>query len=518
MASSARARASWRVPIAVRLAHTAAGDQGANPFIEEQEPSYATGDLTGYREFHQKYPFQLSTGASLPELKVAYETWGELNADRDNAILLQTGMSASSHACSHAHNSQKGWWEDFIGPGKTLDTNLFHIICTNNLGGCYGSTGPSSINPADGKPYGSRFPRFEIVDQVTAQFGLLDHLGIQKLHACVGSSLGGMQSVCAAATFPERVGKFVSISACAKSFPGTIAFRHAQRTAIRNDPDWNQGDYYDGPLPEKGLRLAREIGTITYRSGTEWRGRFGQRRVGDADGRPTHGLENEFHIENYLTHQGVKWVNNYDPNSMLWISKAMDGFSMEKPGADGKPCLKAGLATAMMPALVIGVQHDVLFPVWQQKEIADSLREAGNPHVVYYELDCIFGHDSFLLDAVSIGPAVKGHLEQEPGGVKHIWEEHAANARELLQSVSSTVNIHDSMRSMFRALAKGASTVETDRLKGATKIMFMNEAGLTERNIDQIFAERLAKPEVTLKEFMVLHTAFSTLLTGAFLP
>mmetsp|Transcript_145 Transcript_145/g.449 ORF Transcript_145/g.449 Transcript_145/m.449 type:complete len:412 (-) Transcript_145:169-1404(-) len=381
-------------------------------FAEEREPEYASGDLSGYNVFHQTTPFKFRNGLELPELKVAYETWGTLNAQRSNAILLQCGMSASSHAASHSMNKSKGWWEDFIGPGRALDTNNFYIVCSNNLGGCYGSSGPSSRDPRTGSWYGSRFPRFEVQDQVAAQFALMDHLGVDKLHAAVGSSLGGMQSVCAAAMCPERVGRFVSISACAKSFPGSMAFRHAQRQAVRLDPAWNNGDYYDGPLPEAGLKLAREIGTITYRSGLEWQARFGQARTPYET--PIDEVHYEFEIERYLVHQGKKWVNNYDPNSMLWISKAMDGFSMESLDETGVPSLKEGLKTAMQPALVIGVQHDVLFPVWQQKEIADTLRAVGNKHVVYYELDSHFGHDTFLLDYNSVGPAIKGHLEQVP--------------------------------------------------------------------------------------------------------
>ncbi|CAK9035840.1 unnamed protein product, partial [Durusdinium trenchii] len=389
--------------------------------VAAKEPEYHTGgNFEGYHLFHRSAPFTFRNGEQIPELQIAYETWGHLNNKKDNVILLQCGMSASSHACSHARNPAPGWWEEYIGPGRPLDTNLFYVICTNNLGGCYGSSGPSAINSHTGQRYGSSFPRFEVQDQVAAQFVLLDHLGIDQVHACVGASLGGMQSVCAASMFPDRVRKFVSISACAKSFPGSIAFRHAQRQAIMSDPNWRGGDYYDGQLPANGLRLARQLGTITYRSGLEWQQRFGQSLAKGITKRE--GLKNEFMIENYLAHQGEKWVNAYDPNSLLWISKAMDGFSLEKPDRDGKPSLLEGLKEAMMPALVIGVQHDVLFPVWQQKEIADTLRKAGNKGVVYYELDSIYGHDSFLLDAVSIGPAVKGSgswtffLEDASGG------------------------------------------------------------------------------------------------------
>mmetsp|Transcript_1107 Transcript_1107/g.2420 ORF Transcript_1107/g.2420 Transcript_1107/m.2420 type:complete len:535 (-) Transcript_1107:256-1860(-) len=481
--------------------------------VEDSEPTYASGDLSGYKVFDHDGPFELSTGAVLPELHIAYETWGNLNAEKNNAILLQCGMSASSHACSNAGNPTKGWWEDYIGPGKALDTRVFYVICTNNLGGCYGTTGPSSFHP-DGRRWGSRFPRFEVYDQVAAQFKLLDHLEIQKVHACVGSSLGGMQSVCAAARFPDRVGKFISISACAKSFPGSMAFRHAQRSAIMNDPNWNNGDYYERKLPEAGLRLAREIGTITYRSGKEWQDRFGQGRFSTE----FKGLRNEFQIEKYLSHQGKKWVNNYDPNSMLWISKAMDGFTLELPGADGKPCLKTGMALAQQPALVIGVQHDVLFPVWQQKEIADTLRANGNKSVAYYELDSTFGHDTFLLSQETIGPAVKGHLEQEPHGAKHLWEAKAHSFHDILQAVGELTSTADMMRCMFRALSRNGETVEREELRYATKL-FLASDGTNDQRIDNIFNTRLRKRKnVTLKEYLALREAFADSSYETYLP
>jgi len=480
----------------------------------DKEPEYASGDLSGYNLFTHDQPFKLRNGGELPHLHIAYEHWGSLNAKKDNAILLQTGMSASSHAASHKKNPAPGWWEDFIGPGKTLDTNLFYVICTNNLGGCYGSTGPSSKDP-EGKRWGSRFPRFQVHDQVTAQMLLLDYLGIDKLHAAVGSSLGGMQSLCTAGLYPERVNKIVSISACAKSFPGSMAFRHAQRQAIMADPNWNGGDYYDSPLPEAGLKLARQLGTITYRSGKEWQERFGQsRKTADGTGNwMALGLEHEFEIEHYLAHQGQKWVNNYDPNSMLWISKAMDGFSMEAPDKDGRMSLVEGLKKAMMPALVIGVQHDVLFPVWQQKEIADSLRAAGNKGVVYYELDSVFGHDSFLLDAVSIGPAVKGHLEQEPGGARHLWADMAESTARVLQAVNSSVSPADSMRAVFRALSGGAEEVDKERLKNVIKLTFKDIAPET---VEKVFDNRLPDETVTMKEFMGVQDAL--LANEAYLP
>jgi len=335
---------------------------------------------------------------------------------------------------------------------------------------------------------------------------LLDHLGINKLHACVGSSLGGMQSVCTAGHFPDRLNKFVSISACAKSFPGSISFRHSQRQAIMSDPNWAGGDYYDGPLPAAGLRLARQIGTITYRSGQEWQQRFGQRRVSGVtiDGEQTvsddFGLKHEFMIESYLDHQGHKWVNNYDPNSMLWISKAMDGFSMEAKDESGNMSLKSGLSKAMHPALVIGVQHDVLFPVWQQKEIADTLKAAGNKSVVYYELDSVYGHDAFLLDSVAIGPAIKGHLEQEPMGAAHLWKDMAESAGRVLQACLTHRCKADTMRDLFRAVADGEATADASRLKAAVKLTYSHQ--VSEDKVEAIFADKISSSSVSLSQFL----------------
>ena len=255
-----------------------AGTEKDDP--EGPEPAYANV-VTGYQTYHHRQPFALDYGGHLPEFDLAYETWGELNADRSNAVLLHTGLSASSHAHSTAANPAEGWWEKFIGPGKALDTDKFFVICTNVLGGCYGSTGPSSLDPSDGKPYATRFPVLSVFDMVRAQFELLSHLGIQKLAASVGSSMGGMQSIAAAHLEPERVGKVVSISGTARSSPASMAMRYAQRSgessigplagAPRNtnvdfsevsavlmaDPNWKRGFYYDDLPPHTGMKLAR---------------------------------------------------------------------------------------------------------------------------------------------------------------------------------------------------------------------------------------------------------------------
>ncbi|KAJ6164511.1 hypothetical protein N7470_003183 [Penicillium chermesinum] len=424
------------------------------------EPSYTSGQT---ERFHCDTPLLLDWGG----FDIAYESWGELNSDKSNAILLHTGLSASSHAHSTAANPKPGWWEKFIGPGLPLDTDKYHIICTNVLGGCYGSTGPSSKDPSDGEWYATRFPILTLDDMVRAQFRLLDSLGIQKLAASVGSSMGGMQSLAAGTLFPERVGKIVSISGCARSHPYSIAMRHTQRQVLMMDPNWMRGFYYNSIPPHSGMKLAREIATVTYRSGPEWEMRFGRRR---ADPSKPPALCPDFLIETYLDHAGEKFCLEYDPNSLLYVSKAMDLFDLgyehqsaarerragfelriahgeasstvtdpacsltlpEKPyeeqpeatasvtplnetvpsgGSEGPPLdLIKGLAPLKNHSvLVMGVASDILFPAWQQREIAETLRAAGNKNVEHHELGedvSMFGHDTFLLDVKNVGGAL----------------------------------------------------------------------------------------------------------------
>ncbi|KAI9137646.1 Alpha/Beta hydrolase protein, partial [Paraphysoderma sedebokerense] len=417
-------------------------------------------------------PSRLDHGGVLPQFQIAYETWGKLNEKRDNVILLHTGLSASSHAKSTAENSSRGWWEDFIGPGQPLDTNKFFIICTNVLGGCFGSTGPSSIDPLTSKPYATSFPILTIFDMIRAQKLLLEHLDISKLWASVGSSMGGMQSLAFTQLYPESVNRLITISSCARSHPYSIALRFVQRQILMSDPNWKKGYYYDSIPPHVGMKLARQVATISYRSGPEWEQRFGRRLAREERSKnPSSTFPSlcpEFSIETYLEHQGERWCLTYDANSLLYISKAMDLFDLSlgdslKPRTNPFLPVESSLASTTRshpnsqpqsctlppsafddpdptpspspltqqknallesqcllngfnylrdtPALVLGVQSDILFPIWQQKEISEFLKKVGNSCVTYYELDAIYGHDTFLLDKVSVGSAVKGHLE-----------------------------------------------------------------------------------------------------------
>ncbi|KAI0346818.1 homoserine acetyltransferase [Trametopsis cervina] len=433
------------------------------------EPPYARPSPSSYKTYHHSSPLPLVYAPPLPEFDIAYETWGTLSPAKDNVILLHTGLSASSHAASTELNRSEGWWEQFIGPGRALDTNQFFIICTNVLGGCYGTTGPSSLEPTSGQPYATRFPVLSIFDMVRAQFSLLDSLGIERLYASVGSSMGAMQSLAAGWLFPERVGKVVSISGTARSSPSAIAMRFAQRSVLMADPNWNKGFYYDGLPPHTGMKLARQIATITYRSGPEWDQRFGRqmRPLPEAEAQePSHAprtpaLCPDFLIETYLDYQGEQFCLKYDANSLIYISKAMDLFDMTASSLDSLkltpppprssppplppslsahptsphhsyyhshishskshppptnppahlPDLAEGLKPlANTPTLVLGVQSDILFPVEQQREVADALRMTGNQMVSYYELGGVWGHDTFLLDVQNVGGAIRGFL------------------------------------------------------------------------------------------------------------
>jgi len=366
--------------------------------------------VSGYDTFHHGQPFRCEWGGVLRELDIAYETWGTLSPERDNVLLLHTGLSASSHAHSHARNPHPGWWEDFIGPEQPIDTNRFFVVCTNLLGGCYGSTGPASTNPDTGIPYAADFPIITVRDMVSAQLLLLDHLGIERVYASVGASLGGMQTPMIAAVAPERVGRFVSISAAACSHPQSIAMRFVQRQAVMADPDWREGRYYGESFPHRGLRVAREIGTLTYRSGPEWMERFGRQRSEDEVPR----LDEDFQVESYLAYQGDKFCLQYDPNSYLYISKAMDLFDMRDDQAAQPSDSRrrpARLSDVRCPALVVGVTTDLLFPVWQQRELA-KLLEVSAPRVEYLEIDSPYGHDTFLIEQARLGAALQDFLAE----------------------------------------------------------------------------------------------------------
>lgn len=424
------------------------------------EPSYSK-IVTGFNVYNHSQLMFMDNGGFLPSYQIAYESWGKLNSKKNNMILLHTGLSASSHAKSHAENKKNGWWENFIGAGSYIDTNKYFVVCTNVLGGCYGSTGPSSREPATNEYYGTRFPILTINDMVRAQRELVRSVfGVTKLHASVGASMGGMQSLAYACEFPDEVEHVVSISGCARSYPYSIALRHTQRQVLMSDPNWKRGYYYDGIPPHIGMKLAREIATVTYRSGPEWESRFGRNRADES--KPV-AFCPDFLVETYLDHAGEKFCLEYDANSLLYILKAMDVFDLGKrnrekaaemrrisqhryyndqkeklSGQETVPeepyqekirkatdtteelwkDLQDGMSKiANKKVLVIGVESDILFPVWQQREIAEILETVSlqKENIQYLELGTEisnYGHDTFLLNLDHFGPHVNLFLEQ----------------------------------------------------------------------------------------------------------
>jgi homoserine O-acetyltransferase len=348
-------------------------------------------------------PYPLRRGGQLVGARLAFETWGELAADRGNAVLILTGLSPSAHAASCEHDPSPGWWEAMVGPGKAIDTRRHYVICVNSLGSCKGSTGAASIDPATGQPYRLSFPDLTLEDIAASARHVLDVLGVKHLRALIGPSMGGMTALAFAVLFPGCAPNLVLISTAPHSLPFATAIRSVQREAIRRDPNWKNGDYSADAWPESGFRIARKLGMVTYRSPQEWRTRFGRKRMHDPDARP---FEREFEVEAYLDAHADRFVGSFDPNSYLYLSRAMDWFDL----ADHGGAVDIALAkTQARRALVIGVTTDILFPIEQQREIAEGLRGAG-AIVDYHALASIQGHDSFLVDFERFAPPVADFL------------------------------------------------------------------------------------------------------------
>lgn len=354
------------------------------------------------RLFRSDQPLPLTMGGSLPRLELAFETWGHLNERADNALLLFPGLSASSHAASNPEDGRPGWWESMIGPGLALDTRRFFVVCANHLGGCFGSTGPASPNPISGRPFGPDFPFLQLRDLAAAMRLLVKYLAIARVHAVVGSSMGGMLALEYAACFPKEVGQVISISASGRPGPQSIAYRFVQRQVIMNDPRWCKGRYYENAeWPSSSMAIARQIGNISYRSREEWDARFGRARSGGGT-----SFGPDFQVEAYLHHMGLKLADQFDPNSFLLLSKAMDLFSL----GYGFATYEEGVARIRSRCLVIGVRSDLLFPSQDQENLHHCLARTGADSRLVL-LDTPSGHDAFLVDVELFTPVVKSFLE-----------------------------------------------------------------------------------------------------------
>jgi len=335
----------------------------------------------------------LEGGGTLAPFTVAYETYGKLSERKDNAILVTHALSGDAHVAGlHSANDRRpGWWDMMIGPGKGLDTDKYFVISSNVIGGCSGSTGPASTNPATGRPYGTDFPIITIADMVNAQARLLDHLGIEKLLAAVGGSMGGMQVLEWAVSHPERVHLCVPLATAARQPTQAIAFNEVGRQAIMADPDWRGGHYYGGKPPAKGLSVARMVGHITYLSDEAMQEKFGRRLRDIPDYSFTFSAD--FEVESYLRRQGLSFTNRFDANTYLYITRALDYFDLTRRHGS----LVQAFRDVTARFLVLAFSSDWLHPPYQLKEIVSSLR-ATHKHVSYYEVESHYGHDAFLLE------------------------------------------------------------------------------------------------------------------------
>ncbi len=362
------------------------------------------GDATKFITLEGR--FRMHRGGYLMSPTLAYETWGELNAERNNGVLIFSGLSPSAHAASSAEDPSAGWWEDMIGSGLPIDTDRFFVICVNSLGSCFGSTGPASVNPETGDIYRLDFPVLTLEDVANAAFGVVRHLGIETLHTVIGCSMGGMSGLGFCVRHPEAARNFISISAATRALPFAIAVRSLQREMIRSDPKWQDGNYDRADPPLTGQRLARKLGMITYRSAKEWEQRFGRERATDA-GSPGDQFKIDFSVESYLQNHAERFSGAFDANCYLYLSRASDLFDLAEHGGS----LKSGFRYLKLGrSLVIGVETDILFPLHQQRELADGLA-AVCPDTTLVELDCIRGHDSFLVEMDAFRPVICDFFE-----------------------------------------------------------------------------------------------------------
>ena len=346
----------------------------------------------------------LDSGATLGPVDVTYEAYGELNTAKTNAIMVLHAFSGDAHAAGISpETGQPGWWDNMIGPGKAFDTNKYFVMCSNVLGGCRGTTGPASVDPATGCPYAMSFPVITVGDMVRLQRMLLDALGIPRLLAVTGGSMGGMQALEWAVAYPDRVVAAIPIATTTRHSAQQIAFNEVGRQAIMADPNWNSGGYYGKELPGRGLAVARMVGHITYMSDDSMREKFGRR----LRGKENFGFDFEvdFEVENYLRYRGSQFVGRFDANSYLYITKAMDYFDL----TNGQRSLAVALEAIRARFLVISFSSDWLYPSYQSQELVRALR-SRNCDVAYVELQSNYGHDSFLVDVAEQSSLVRGFL------------------------------------------------------------------------------------------------------------
>ncbi len=353
---------------------------------------------------------ELESGAELGPVTIAYETYGTLNEQKDNAILIAHAFSGDSHVAGHyatdTDGGKPGWWDFLVGPGKGIDTNKYFVICPNILGSCMGSTGPGSINPETEKPYALDFPMMTIGDMVLTQKILIDHLGIEKLRAVVGGSVGGMQVLEWSVKYPDAVQAAIPIATTMRHSALAIAFNEIARQSIISDPNWNKGNYYDGQPPNLGLAVARMVGHVTYLSDEAMRRKFG-RKLQDKKSF-SYGFDGDFQVESYLRYQGSKFVSRFDANSLLYITKAADYFDVVDLMNSPPPSKQS--TDERIKYLVVSFSSDWLYPTYQAKELVQALKRRGED-VSFCEIEADCGHDAFLIPDDRFITLIRGFID-----------------------------------------------------------------------------------------------------------
>lgn len=374
--------------------------EGSVGIVERRYNTFATPDD----------PFVLESGASLPEVTTCFEMYGELNAAGDNVILIEHGITGSSHAAGRFKPDSKyaGYWDALIGPGRAMDTDRFCVIAPNALGGCRGTTGPSSLDLRTGKPYGSRFPGITIRDMVRAQRPFLTDLGVRRIRMVIGASMGGMQAIEWAATYPEMVDGLCMIGSNARQTAQAVAFNHCMRRAIISDPNWRGGDYYDSEPPSVGLAIARMIGHITYLSEMRLEREFDLQALNPWPA-PERDDYVRFAVEEYLEEEGRKLVHRFDANTYVWVSRAIDLHDLSR----GRGSMREALSLIRARTLMIGIQSDWLFPPEQVRRLTDEMRAAG-VDATYWEMESASGHDAFLDEQEKLAEPIGRFLADAP--------------------------------------------------------------------------------------------------------
>jgi homoserine O-acetyltransferase/O-succinyltransferase len=379
-------------------------------YIQNDQKGISVGivEKKYYTFAHPPNEMRLESGKILGPITLAYETYGTMNKDKSNVILVLHALTGDSHVAGYYNkeDDKPGWWDIMVGPGKGIDTNKYFVVCSNVIGSCMGSTGPDSINPETDRPYGLQFPVITIGDMVKAQKALIDHLGIEKILSVVGGSMGGMQVLEWSVKYPDMIVSAIPLATTTRHSALAIAFNEVARQAIMADPNWNKGDYYGEKKPDLGLAVARMIGHITYLSDESMRTKFGRRLQNKSD--LSFDFGGDFQVESYLHYQGGKFVERFDANSFLFITKAADYFDLEKHHGGGSAVQAFFKASARF--LLVSFTSDWLYPTYQSKAMVKAMKKNALD-VSFCEIEAQFGHDAFLLPNERLSSLIKGFLE-----------------------------------------------------------------------------------------------------------